>query len=112
MRVLYHLIHDRHAYSRAKVKKVIILGLDGLEPGLCDQFMSQGLMPNLLQMKHQGSYSKLATTFPALSPVAWSTFATGVNPARHNIYDFIARNPQTYLPELSSSRIAASHKTI
>ena len=42
---------------------------------------------------------------PPLSPVAWTTFATGVNPARHNMFDFLNRNLRSYMPELSSSRV-------
>jgi predicted AlkP superfamily phosphohydrolase/phosphomutase len=42
---------------------------------------------------------------PALSPVAWSTFATGVDPSRHGIFDFIARDPRNYAPLLSSSEV-------
>jgi predicted AlkP superfamily phosphohydrolase/phosphomutase len=67
--------------------------------------MSEGKLPNLSRLKEQGSYSKLRTTFPALSPVAWSTFATGVNPAKHNIFDFLNRDLKTYVPELSSSKV-------
>src|ERR1022692_2997678 len=53
----------------------------------------------------EGSYTRLRTTFPALSPVAWSTFATGVSPAKHNIFDFLDRSLKTYLPQLSSARV-------
>src|SRR5262249_35836729 len=49
---------------------------------------------------------------PSLSPVAWSTFATGVNPAKHNIFDFLNRNLKNYLPELSSSRVNRPMRTI
>jgi hypothetical protein len=54
----------------------------------------------------------LATTYPPLSPVAWSSFATGVNPGKHNIYDFISRNPITYGPAISSVRIFPPKRTL
>ncbi|RMF69815.1 MAG: nucleotide pyrophosphatase, partial [Calditrichaeota bacterium] len=44
-------------------------------------------------------------TYPALSPVAWSAFSTGVGPGRHNIFDFLSRDRHSYLPELSSSKV-------
>src|SRR6185369_3649417 len=47
----------------------------------------------------------LRTTFPSLSPVAWSSFSTGTNPGRHNIFDFLDRDRRTYLPMLSSARV-------
>ena len=37
--------------------------------------------------------------------MAWSTFATGVNPARHNIFDFLNRNTKTYVPELAAAKV-------
>ncbi len=46
----------------------------------------------------------MATTRPAQTPVAWSTFATGVNPGGHGVFDFIRRDPATYLPELALNR--------
>src|SRR5438270_14031886 len=67
--------------------------------------MSEGKLPNLSRLKEEGSYRRLRTTFPALSPVAWSTFATGVNPAKHNIFDFLNRDLRTYAPELSSAKV-------
>ena len=72
--------------------------------------MAEGKLPNLSRMKEQGSYTKLRTTFPALSPVAWSTFATGVNPAKHNIFDFLNRDLKTYVPELASSKVRPPHR--
>ena len=54
------------------------------------------------RLAKMGCYKPLKTTFPALSPVAWSSFSTGSRPARHNIYDFLDRDRRTYLPVLSS----------
>jgi len=81
------------------------VGLDGQDPKLTDQFMREGLLPNFKALAVEGSYRRLKTTFPSLSPVAWSSFSTGANPARHNIYDFLDRDRRTYLPMLSSTRI-------
>src|SRR5581483_4875481 len=104
-RMLLLLIRRQRRFGKARVKKTIFLGLDGLDPGLTEKFMSEGKLPNLQHLKETGSYHRLRTTFPALSPVAWSTFATGVNPAKHNIFDFLNRDLKSYLPELSSSRV-------
>jgi len=104
-RVMWRLVAGIRSHRKAKVRKLIFLGLDGLDPRLTERFMAEGKMPNLARLKSQGSYSRLRTTFPALSPVAWSTFATGVNPARHNIFDFLNRDLRSYLPELSSSKV-------
>src|SRR5205085_5341218 len=88
------------------------LGLDGFDPGLAERFMAEGKLPNLKRLKEQGSYRRLRTTFPALSPVAWSTFATGVNPGKHNIFDFLNRDLKTYVPGLSSSKVRPPQRVL
>jgi predicted AlkP superfamily phosphohydrolase/phosphomutase len=112
IRWLWRLIFRRNPYKRAKVKKVVVLGLDGLDPQLTRMFMEAGMLPNLAKLAEEGTFSPLRTTFPAISPVAWSSFATGANPARHNIFDFLSRNPKTYLPDLSSARISSRRRRL
>jgi predicted AlkP superfamily phosphohydrolase/phosphomutase len=107
-RMLWLLIRRRRGFGKSRVRKLIFLGLDGLDPGLTEKFMAEGKLPNLSRLKESGSYHRLRTTFPALSPVAWSTFATGVNPAKHNIFDFLNRDLRTYAPEISSGRVKSS----
>ena len=87
------------------VKKLVFLGFDGLDPKITERLMDEGKLPHFSRLKNEGGYRRLRTTFPALSPVAWSTFATGVNPAKHNIYDFLSRDLRTYAPELSSAKV-------
>jgi predicted AlkP superfamily phosphohydrolase/phosphomutase len=104
-RILWLALRRRGRFGKARVRKVIFLGLDGLDPNLAEKWMAEGKLPNLTRLRDQGWYSRLRTTFPPLSPVAWSTFATGVNPGRHNIFDFLNRDLRTYAPELSSARV-------
>ncbi|HEX8984675.1 MAG TPA: alkaline phosphatase family protein [Bryobacteraceae bacterium] len=105
-RMIWRTFKGRHGLKRARIRKLIFLGLDGLDPRTAEHLMAEGKMPNLARLKQQGSFQRLRTTFPALSPVAWSTFATGVSPARHNMFDFLNRNLKTYLPELSSAKVS------
>lgn len=84
-----------------RFRKVIVIGLDGLEPTLTEAMLERGELPNLAGLKAQGSYQRVRTTYPAQTPVAWSTFATGTNPGAHGIFDFITRDPKTYLPTLA-----------
>lgn len=104
-RMLWLAMRRRGRFGKARAKKVIFLGLDGLDPNLAEKWMGEGKLPHLSRLREQGSYQRLRTTFPALSPVAWSTFATGVNPGRHNIFDFLNRDLRTYAPELSSAKV-------
>lgn len=94
--------------SKTPPANVIILGLDGLDPTLLETFMDQGLLPNFQRLKEEGSYAHLGTTNPALSPVAWSSFITGSNPGRHGVFDFLRRNPKTYLPDLTFTDVEES----
>ena len=111
-RTSWRVIRRRRGFQRARVKKIIFLGLDGLDPQLTEQFMAEGKLPNLARLASEGSYHRLRTTFPALSPVAWSTFATGVSPAKHNIFDFLDRSLKTYLPQLSSARVGRPRRVL
>ncbi len=82
-------------------KKVIVLGLDGMDPNLIRALIDMGRAPNFKKLAEMGSFMKLGTTMPALSPVAWSSFITGTTPGSHGIADFITRDPETYLPVFS-----------
>ena len=63
--------------------------------------MGEGKLPNLQKLGEEGAFSKLETTQPSESPVAWASFATGVNPGKHNIFDFLVRDFDTYMPDLA-----------
>jgi predicted AlkP superfamily phosphohydrolase/phosphomutase len=67
--------------------------------------MRAGKLPNFARLAQLGCYHRLRSTFPSVSPVAWSSFSTGTHPARHNIFDFLDRDRRTYLPVLSSAEI-------
>ena len=85
-------------------RKVIVVGLDGLDPNVAEPLLASGELPNLAGLAREGGYSRLATTCPAQTPVAWSTFATGTNPGGHGVFDFLTRDPKTYLPDLALNR--------
>ncbi|MBM4196676.1 MAG: nucleotide pyrophosphatase [Gammaproteobacteria bacterium] len=102
----------RKALAAARVRRVIVIGLDGLDPGLAERWVAEGELPNLARLAAQGSFSRLRTTYPSISPVAWSSFMTGVDPSRHNIYDFLDRDLRTYQPKLSSSEVSATQRTM
>ncbi|PYX74985.1 MAG: nucleotide pyrophosphatase [Acidobacteria bacterium] len=104
-RHVLRLLRRRKAYGKAQVTRAIILGFDGMDPELADRFMQEGKLSHLAKLRDQGTFLPLRTTCPAISPVAWSTFQTGVNPGKHNIYDFLARDLSSYLPFLSSAQI-------
>ena len=82
-------------------KRIIVLGIDGMDPRLAEHYMQEGDLPNLAALRQQGSYARLATSNPPQSPVAWCDIGTGTDSGTHGIFDFIQRNRKNYLPELS-----------
>ena len=89
---------------QASEPKVIVLGFDGADPGLTARFIEEGHLPNLERLSQWGQFVPLATTSPSESPVSWSSFATGMNPGKTGIFDFLARTPGSYFPEISLSK--------
>ncbi len=84
--------------------RVLVLGMDGLDPQLLAAMIEDNQLPAFARLRQQGTLCALATSNPAESPVAWSSLATGCNPGRHGIFDFIHRKPAGYVPFLSLTR--------
>ena len=89
---------------RQYTQKLVIIGFDGMDPDLVRQFMDAGHLPTLKRLAAAGGLYPLATTHSPESPTAWASFATGVNPGKHNIYDFLVRDTNTYFPDLGMVR--------
>jgi predicted AlkP superfamily phosphohydrolase/phosphomutase len=93
-------------------RRVIVLGFDGLDYTLTRDLVDRGLMPHFASLAKSGGFAPLATTIPAQSPVAWSTFITGLDAGDHGIFDFIHRDPKTMEPFLSTSRTVGGGRMI
>jgi predicted AlkP superfamily phosphohydrolase/phosphomutase len=99
-RLLWRALLGRRA--RGRFRRVVILGLDGLDHGLTEQWLDEGKLPHLAALRDRGCFKPLASTLPPISPVAWSSFQTGTNPGKHAIFDFLTPDFRTYQPKLSS----------
>ena len=86
--------------AQADTPKTIVLGFDGADGDLTQQWMEEGLLPNLAKLRDQGTFAPLMPTIPSQTPVSWSTFATGLDPGRHGVFDFLKRDPANYRPQL------------
>lgn len=86
--------------------KVLVLALDGLDPRAVDLLMSEDKMPNFARLRRDGAYGPLTSQMPLLSPIIWTTIATGKGPEAHGIGHFVAVNPETgaQLPVTSRMR--------
>ncbi len=111
-RMLVRAFRVRKVKGKSQVKRAIVLGLDGLDPVLAKRFMDEGKLPTFKRLAESGSFKPLRTACPSMSPVAWSTFATGVDASRHNIFDFLDRDLKSYLPILSSTRISNPERVL
>jgi predicted AlkP superfamily phosphohydrolase/phosphomutase len=79
--------------SRAPGKRVIVLGVDAMDPRFLEEHWDA--LPNLKQLRDLGGLTRLQTTTPPQSPVAWSAFITGTDPEQHGVFDFVERDPAT-----------------
>jgi predicted AlkP superfamily phosphohydrolase/phosphomutase len=98
--------------ARPLIRRLIVVGFDGQEPSLTDRYLKEGKLPHFAALAKAGCYHRLKTTNPPVSPVAWSSFSTGTNPGRHNIFDFLDRDRRSYLPLLSSTRIGSVDRVL
>ncbi len=96
--------------GRSYFPKVIVIGVDGMDPVFVERHWAE--LPNLTRLRQRGSYSHLETTDPPQSPVAWSTFITGLDPGEHGIFDFVHRDPVTLEPYLSTDKTTGPRFTL
>ncbi len=87
-------------------ESLIVIGVDGMDPAFFENHRAD--LPNLSRL----AFSRLATTTPPQSPVAWSTFTTGLDPAEHGIFDFVHRDPDTHQLFLSTDRTVPPRFTL
>ncbi|RKY20413.1 MAG: hypothetical protein DRQ55_07705 [Planctomycetota bacterium] len=71
--------------------KSLVIGFDGMDHGLTDRFMAEGLLPNLSRLAEQGHFGRLESSNPAQSPVSWAVFNTGSNPGKTGVGGFVSR---------------------
>jgi predicted AlkP superfamily phosphohydrolase/phosphomutase len=86
-------------------RRVLVLGIDGMDYVVTSRLLDQGRLPHFRKLADAGGFSALLSSIPPQSPVAWANFITGADPGGHGIFDFVHRNPDTYLPYLSTSKV-------
>jgi len=96
--------------SSVSGKRVIVLGIDGMDPNFLERHWES--LPHLDALRREGEFKRLETTMPPQSPVAWSTFITGLDPGGHGIFDFVHRDPRTMTPYSSMGQVTPSRHTI
>lgn len=103
---------SRRRASRSSGTKVIIIGVDGMDPRLCERMMNEGNLPNLTKLRATGGFSDLGTSIPPQSPVAWANFINGAGPGSHGIFDFVHRHPHEQCSPFYSAAETVDGKTV
>jgi predicted AlkP superfamily phosphohydrolase/phosphomutase len=96
------------AKDKPLAKKMLVLGFDGMDPGIVHRLLGQGQLPNMRRLGEQGIFTMMHSTCPPQSPVAWGSFISGADPGVFGIFDFLHRDPETYMPMFSQSETQPS----
>jgi predicted AlkP superfamily phosphohydrolase/phosphomutase len=80
-----------------------------MDPDLVERWMKEGKLPTFATLAADGGLHRLQTTHGAQSATAWASFATGVNPGKHSVFDLLVRDAKTYVPRLAIARPSATH---
>lgn len=81
--------------------KTLIIGFDSFDPNVFEELAGRNQLPNLEKFIEQGGYSRLEVCSPPQTEVSWTSIATGADPGGHGIFDFVHRDPATYVPYVS-----------
>jgi len=84
--------------------RILIIGMDGMDWQIADPLIEQGLLPNLAALRERGAWANVKALMPILSPLLWTSVATGVSPDRHGVIDFLVPDPNTGQPVPIDSR--------
>src|SRR5512140_4017580 len=81
--------------------KTLILGFDSFDPAIFEEMAGKNQLPNFEKFIQHCGYSRLEVCSPPQTEVSWTSIATGLDPGSHGIFDFVHRDPQTYVPYVS-----------
>src|SRR3989441_1488074 len=90
VRIRSSLVSEGEPQRRATGTRALLIGLDGADWNIIDPLIEAGRLPNLARLARSGVRGRLHSITPMLSPVIWTSIATGVQPSRHGIIDFLA----------------------
>jgi len=86
------------------IGKLVVLGIDGADWGILQALMDEGHLGNFRRVMENGSYGKLRSTIPSVTPPAWTSMFTGVNPGKHGLGGFLREEKGNPIPLITTSR--------
>lgn len=87
-------------------RKVVVIGIDGASIEVIASLVRKGRLPTFQRLLNLGNWGNITSTVPPISPLAWCSLATGLNPGQHGVFDFIS---MSYHNGRQKSRINTSH---
>ena len=84
--------------------RTFVLGLDGVPFSFLKQQFNSGYMPNLASIAKDNDIKRINSVYPTVSSVAWTSYATGRNPAEHGIFGFIDRTPDPFTLKIPTAQ--------
>lgn len=88
--------------------RLLLIGIDGADWRVMAPLLEAGELPHLQQLMRNGTSGPLMSLYPIISPVIWTTIATGKGPDQHGVLDFTMPDPQTGQPIVTSSSLRRS----
>ncbi len=101
-------MNEQNTRPSAKLKRIVVIGLDGSTFDIILPLVRQGHLPNIARLLQHGSHGDLISTIPPVTGSAWPSFMTGKNPGKHGLYGLMKLAPDSYevLPVSSADRKA------
>ncbi len=88
-------------------RKVFVIGLDGATFDLIEPWAREGKLPTFKRLMDEGAWGTLHCPIPPISAQSWASFATGKNPGKHGLIDFMEATPYLYSTRFVNSRMRA-----
>lgn len=94
--------------SHRSSEPIVVVGIDGADWKIIQPLIDEGRLPNLGRLVREGVSAPLTSLEPLISPIIWTTIATGKGPDQHQVLDFTMPDPKTGqpIPMLSLQRQA------
>ena len=90
--------------TEPRYPRVLLVGLDGADPAIIDRLIAQGRLPTIARLRREGAFGRLRSREPLLSPIIWTTIATGRKPQDHGVLDFVEITPEGRTVPITSSQ--------
>lgn len=82
--------------KKDRARRVFVISIDGVPYDFMQKHIRTGDFPNFKKLAEKGAFRRMNSVQPCISSVAWSSYMTGKNPAKHNIFGFVDRKPGTF----------------